>query len=220
VAALVALSKKELGLLMCKDAQTVVDVWVEWNTLFTRFCERFEASDDPEVARGESTILLDAYIRILDAIWLVHEGSPIVAKYINDEVKDLASEFTTRLRLGTPSVRNITAWQEFRTLQNRLMRDLDGYRDQVAISIEINNDAENTAIESAAESHKWSEVRSFAEWRDLFLWPGTTWRRHRNTFPMCFKDTPGEHTCQIREPEVSTWLASGESKKKKRKRSD
>ena len=136
---------------MQKDARTVIDVWTEWDKRFTEFCARFEVSGDSydvDCAFAEHKKIADAYFRILDAVWLARDSSPIVDKYIDDEVHDLASEFKVQFSVRPPEPGNIARWCTLRELKKRLMTNLNGYRDQVAFSIALSNEETNPALES------------------------------------------------------------------------
>lgn len=153
VVELLEITKNELALLMHKDARTLIDVWTEWDKRFTEFCERFEVSGDSYdvgCASAEHKKIADAYFRILDAVWLARDSSPIVAKYIDDEVQDLASEFNVQFSFRPPDPGNITSWRTLRDLKKRLMANLEGYRDHVLFSIALSNEGTKAAIETVA----------------------------------------------------------------------
>lgn len=216
MAGLVELKKTDLAILMAKDAQTVIDVWDEWNKLFTGFCGKSEALEHREDYLQDFKMLKDAFFRILDAIWLARDGSPVVAKYSNDEVGDIASHFKFHFDLGPPFPGEPARWQTLRTLQKRLMEDLDNYQDEVLLSKEIpgttpGGDTSPEADKTAAPCER-SEVRTFSQWQDVLEWSSRTWLRRREKFPESFHDVPGENSCRISEPHLSDWLASAKNK--------
>ena len=216
MAGLVNLKKADLANLMVKDAQRVIDVWHEWNNLFTEFCEKSEASEDREGGSQELERLRDIFFRILNAIWLASDYSPVVAKYRNDEVDDLARHFSLKFDFGLPYLGEPARWHEFQTLQKRLMEDLDNYQDEVLLSKEmlVTTPVGDASLEAdkTVPLCKWSDVRTFSEWQNVLQWPPTTWARRRNAFPESFQDVKGENTCRIRESDLNDWLASAKNK--------